>query len=104
MSEQNQIDVTITGRHMTVGPQLKKHAQDSIQVAQNKYASRPTSAVVTFDRNGSGVECEVSMHLSPGHTAIAKAEASDAHQAFNQSLVKLEKQLRRYKSRLKDHH
>ena len=104
MNNQTTIEVTITGRHMTVGKPLWNHAYNNIQTAQSKYAERPTGAFVTFAKNGTGFECEISMHLSPGHTAIAKTEAYDVFLAFNQTLGKLEKQLRRYKSRLKEHH
>lgn len=43
-------------------------------------------------------------HLSTGLTAQASAEKDDVYAACDAALSRLEKQLRRYKRRLKDHH
>ena len=44
------------------------------------------------------------MHLSTGLNASAKAKATEIYAAFDSCCEKMEKQLRRYKRRLKDHH
>lgn len=44
------------------------------------------------------------MHLSTGLTAQAKANATEIYAAFDACAEKMDKQLRRYKRRLKDHH
>ena len=44
------------------------------------------------------------MHLSTGLTAQAKAHETEIYAAFDKCADKMEKQLRRYKRRLKDHH
>jgi hypothetical protein len=44
------------------------------------------------------------VHLSTGLTASAKASADEIYAAFDSCCEKMEKQLRRYKRRLKDHH
>jgi len=42
--------------------------------------------------------------LSTGLTAQARAHATEIYASFDGSLEKMDKQLRRYKRRLKDHH
>ena len=96
--------ITISGRQLDVGDALKEHVTSYIEAAETKYAERPTEARVTFSKNGSAFDCEVSMHLSTGISTVARAEAHDIYSSFKQSYEKLEKQLRRYKRRLKDHH
>ena len=98
------MEVTISGRHLTIGDALRKQVNDNIQTAQSKYAERPTETHVTFSKDGSGVTCEITMHLSTGITILASSTDKDASQSFNQAEDKMEKQLRRYKRRLKDHH
>jgi hypothetical protein len=44
------------------------------------------------------------VHLSTGLTAAAKGHAHEIYAAFDATSEKMEKQLRRYKRRLKDHH
>jgi hypothetical protein len=48
------------------------------------------------------VDCTV--HLSSGISLQAAGQAGDAHSAFDDALGKLEKRVRRYKRRLKNHH
>jgi hypothetical protein len=48
--------------------------------------------------------CETTVHLSTGLTAQAKASNPEIYSAFDSCCEKMEKQLRRYKRRLKDHH
>ena len=44
------------------------------------------------------------MHLPTGLTVQAKARADEIYASFEGSVERMEKQLRRYKRRLKDHH
>jgi ribosomal subunit interface protein len=69
-----------------------------------KYAGRPTEAVIIFSRSAHEYVCEATVHLSTGLTAQAKAHATEIYAAFDSCAEKMEKQLRRYKRRLKDHH
>ncbi len=69
-----------------------------------KYAERPTDANVVFSRDAHEHVCEATVHLSTGLTAQAKASAIDIYAAFDSCNEKMEKQLRRYKRRLKNHH
>jgi ribosomal subunit interface protein len=67
-------------------------------------SQRPTDATIIFSRDAHEYVCETIVHLSTGLTAQAKAHANDIYAAFDQAGEKMDKQLRRYKRRLKDHH
>ncbi len=69
-----------------------------------KYAGRPTDANVIFSKSAHEFVCEAIVHLSTGLTTQAKAHATEIYSAFDKCNEKLDKQLRRYKRRLKDHH
>lgn len=69
-----------------------------------KYAERPTDANVIFSKSANEYVCEATVHLSTGLTAQAKAHDHEIYAAFEKCAEKMEKQLRRYKRRLKDHH
>ncbi|MEL7029653.1 MAG: ribosome-associated translation inhibitor RaiA [Pseudomonadota bacterium] len=94
----------ITGKHMDVGAALQTYVTDSMQAAIEKYAERPTDANIVFSKRGHEFRCEATLHLSTGLTAQAHAVAHEVYGAFDQCCDKMEKQLRRYKRRLKDHH
>jgi hypothetical protein len=57
-----------------------------------------------FSKSGHEFVCEATVHLSTGLTAQAKAHDTEIYAAFDSCGEKMDKQLRRYKRRLKDHH
>lgn len=94
----------ISGKQIDIGEALQTHVKDSLGAAVGKYAERPTDANVIFSRSGAEYACEATVHLSTGLTASAKGHAHEIYAAFDSACEKMEKQLRRYKRRLKDHH
>lgn len=94
----------ISGKQIDVGQALQTHVENELTSIVEKYAERPTDAHVFFSKSASELVCEATIHLSTGMTATAKAHAHEIYAAFDDCSEKLEKQLRRYKRRLKDHH
>ncbi|MEO9683474.1 MAG: ribosome-associated translation inhibitor RaiA [Tateyamaria sp.] len=94
----------ISGKHIDVGDALQTHVRNDLGAVVQKYAERPTSAQVIFSKSAHEFVCEATVHLSTGLTASAKAHATEIYAAFDSCSDKMEKQLRRYKRRLKDHH
>jgi len=94
----------ISGKQIDIGEALQTHVKAQLDSVAQKYAERPTDAMITFSRSSSEYVCEATIHLSTGLTASARAHAHEIYSAFDQCSDKLEKQLRRYKRRLKDHH
>jgi len=94
----------ITGKQIDIGKALQVHVKDELGSVVQKYAERPTDANVIFSKTAHEYVCETTVHLSTGLTAQAKANATEIYAAFDQCAGKMEKQLRRYKRRLKDHH
>lgn len=94
----------ISGKQIDIGEALQTHVKEELGEAVKKYAERPTDATVVFSKSGHEFVCEATVHLSTGLTASAKAHNNDIYGAFDGCNEKMEKQLRRYKRRLKDHH
>ena len=94
----------ISGKQIDIGEALQTHVRGELGEAVAKYAERPTDAQVVFSKSGHEYVCESTVHLSTGLTASAKAHATEIYGAFDACREKMEKQLRRYKRRLKDHH
>jgi ribosomal subunit interface protein len=94
----------ISGRQIDVGEALQTHVKSELGETVEKYSQRPTDASVIFSRMAHEYGCEVTVHLSTGLTAAAKGHANEIYAAFENCREKMDKQLRRYKRRLKDHH
>jgi ribosomal subunit interface protein len=97
--------IQVAGRQMDVGEALRTRIETELESGVSKYFSRATDATVTVGKNGgTGVEVDCTVHLSSGISLQSQGHGGDAHSAFDAALTKLETRVRRYKSRLKNHH
>jgi ribosomal subunit interface protein len=99
------MQVQVSGKHMDVGEALGSRISQELQDGIGKYFERggqDAEVVVAKDGHGFKVDCWV--RLASGQSLVTTGTGGDAHAAFTDSLDKLEKRVRRYKRRLKDHH
>lgn len=94
----------ISGKQLDVGEALQTHVKTELGETVEKYMQRPTDATVVFSRLAHEFLCETTVHLSTGLTASAVGKATEVYAAFDACREKMDKQLRRHKRRLKDHH
>ncbi|MEY4983173.1 MAG: ribosome-associated translation inhibitor RaiA [Pseudomonadota bacterium] len=94
----------ISGKQIEMGEALQTHVKAELGEVIEKYAQRPTEAVVVFSRVAHEFHCEATIHLSTGLNAQAKGHAPEIYAAFESCREKMDKQLRRHKRRLRDHH
>ncbi|WP_420560626.1 ribosome hibernation-promoting factor, HPF/YfiA family [Tepidicaulis sp.] len=98
------MQLQVTGIHIDVGDALRVHVSERMEASVGKYFDRPVDAHVTFQREGHGFRAECTVHLSSGMTLNTQNDASEVYAAFDGAVERLDKRLRRYKRRLKDHH
>ncbi len=96
--------IQVSGKHIDIGEALRGHVEERLEDAVAKYFDRPVDSVVVFSKEAHEFVADTSVHLSTGMSGQAKGRASDIYAAFEAAVDRLEKQLRRYKRRLKDHH
>ena len=98
------MQIQVNGKQLDVGAALTTHVNENLADMVEKYSHRPLEAHVTFSKDGHEFICDTSVHLSTGLSAQAKGRNGEIYAAFDAALSRMEKQLRRYKRRLKDHH
>jgi ribosomal subunit interface protein len=98
------IRVSVAGRQMDVGEALRGRILEDLSKGVQKYFSHGAEASVTIAREGHLFDVDCVVHLDSGITLEAHGEGGDAHAAFDSALSKIEKRVRRYKRRLKNHH
>ncbi len=96
--------IKVNGKQIDVGAALTSHCEDRLNDIVFKYAERPVEAAVTFSKDRYEYVADLTVHLSTGLTTKSQAKTSEAYDAFDKALSRMETQLRRYKRRLKDHH
>src|SRR6478672_2030501 len=94
----------ISGRNIDVGDALRERINRRVTDATEKYFDGGCSGHVTIGREGFGFRTECVIHLDSGTLLEAEALAADAYASADQAALRIEKRLRRYKRRLKDHH
>jgi ribosomal subunit interface protein len=98
------MDIQVSGKNMDLGDALQSHVASKLTDGVTKYFGRGAEAVVTFTKERHVIGCEITAHLASGVFLAAHGESEDAYGAFETGLEKLEKRVRRYKRRLKNHH
>jgi ribosomal subunit interface protein len=98
------LNVRVTGRNIDVGEALRSKIQEELQAGIGRYITRDGEAVVTLEKQRHLYHVETIIHLDSGISLESNGEASEPHAAFAAALEKIEKRVRRYKRRLKDHH
>lgn len=94
----------ITGKNFDTGEALQLHVQDKISQITSKYIGPEISSRVTIEKVGARFETHVSLALRNGQLVDAQGTGDDAYKSVDDALEHLEKQVRRYKRKLKDHH
>jgi ribosomal subunit interface protein len=98
------MDIRISGHQIETGEALRAHSEERLATIVEKHFSRALSSVVTFGKAPGGFfRCDIITHVRHGLILKAAGLASDAHQALDQAVEKIDTQLRRHHRRLKDH-
>lgn len=98
--------ITVSGKNMDVGAALRSHAESRLGHEVEKYLDRVTDANIVFSKESHFIRTDINLNTGTHSRIIikSKGEAGDAYVSFNDAADKIEKQLRRYKRRIKNHH
>ena len=94
----------VHGKQIDVGSALRVATEEKVASSVAKYFDRDANATITYSKENHEFLCDCLVHLASGLTVQTSGAANDAHVARDLALERLEKRLRRYRRRLKDHH
>lgn len=98
------MSLRVSGKNINIGEALRAHITQRLEQAAAKYFDGGVSGHVTISPEGSGYRADCSLHLTSGIVLQADGRAQEPYATFDQAADRIEKRLRRYKSRLKSHH
>lgn len=98
------MSLRIAGKNMDIGDSLRERIEDRIEEAVSKYFDGGYSGTITVEKSGAGFDADCKLHLDTGIVMQATANHGDAVSSFDAAAERIEKRLRRYKRKLKDHH
>ena len=100
------MDIRVSGHQIDTGDALRERVEERLGAMAEKFFARAVSAHAPFGKgpHDHSFTCDLVMPVRNGVVLKASADAGAAPAAFEAAADKIEKQLRRYLRRLKDHH
>ena len=93
----------VSGKNMDVGDALRGKAEEHFASVVGKYFDGGYDGHLTLTPDGIGYRADCVVHLDSGAVLQASAQAGDATSAFEVMALNIEKRLRRYNRKLKQH-
>lgn len=100
------MQTNIIGSNMDIGESLTGYVEENLNKSVKKYFDKAISADVHFKKDGvlfNVLVCVNEGVKGGGIVVKAEAEAGDAYGCFTEACQKIEKQLSRYKERIKNY-
>lgn len=98
------MQVQVSGKQVDVGDALRSRIVDELSGQIGRFFERGGAAEVVVAREGHLFRVDCFVTLASGQQIVAHSDGGDAHAAFSGALDRIEKRIRRYKRRLKNHH
>ncbi len=93
----------VTGKNVDAGGAYKDYIAEKISVVLEKYIGPEISGHARLEKEKTGFRTNCSIRLKTGLLLEAHGEGHDAYSSADAAVERLEKRLRRYKRRLKNH-
>ena len=94
----------VSGKQFEVGDVLPEMVRKRLEAVVGKLFNGGTESSVVFSHEGPWFRADCTTHLDSGVVLKSEGSAADAYRAFDEAVDRLERQIRRHKRRLKNHH
>jgi ribosomal subunit interface protein len=93
----------VSGKNLDIGDSLRTHISEKVQTLIARYFDGNITGHVVITPEGSAYRTDCSLHLSSGMNLQSEGRAHEPYASFEQAADKIERRLRKYKKRLKEH-
>src|SRR5579863_77477 len=100
---QASMPLRVSGKNLDIGESLRTHVLEKVQTLIARYFDGKVTGHVVISPEGSTYRTDCSLHLSSGMNLQSEGRAHEPYASFEQAADKVERRLRRYKKRLKEH-
>ena len=99
------MNIIIYSKHLQIGNSLDEYIKRELKNTVTKYFRDALNAHVTIKKEGQVFKTEIIINDGTGTGVLIKSnrEEYDSYKSFNMANERIEKQLRRYKTRIKNH-
>ena len=96
--------VSVKGKHIDIGDSLRTHVNTKIEELVSKYLDELQDANVTFSKDAHLFCSDVTVRSVKGIPLQSVASSSEPYSAFDAAMSKLEKRIKKHKSKLRNTH
>lgn len=93
----------VSGKNLDIGESLRNHVMEKVESVIARYFDGKVTGHVVISPEGSAFRTDCSLHLSSGMNLQSEGRAHEPYASFEQAADKIERRLRKYKKRLKEH-
>ena len=93
----------VSGKNLDIGEALRQHILEKVEATVARYFGGSVGGHVVMTREGFGYRSDCTLRLSSGVSLHAEGRGREPYLCFDQAADKIERRLRRYKTRLKTH-
>lgn len=99
------MEIMVYGKHIQIGASFDEHIKTHLKDTVKKYFKDALNAHVAIEKEGQLFKTEIVVNDGTGNGVLIKSNGQeyDSYRSFNIANEKIEKQLRRYKSRIASH-
>jgi ribosomal subunit interface protein len=95
--------IQVSGQQIDIGDALRTHVDEKLNSGVAKFFDHTLDAAVGFTRERERFVCNIAVHVYSGLTMRADGSATEIYASFDAAAARIEKQLRRHKTRIKAH-
>ena len=96
--------VSIKGKQVQVSEALKEHIERLVVAISEKYFGDPLDGSVTISKEGNEFRADIAVHVGRDMFVRGHGIAVDAYRSADKAGEHIDKRLRRFKRRVRDHH
>ena len=96
--------IQVTGKNIDAGDAFKDYISDKLKGALTKYIGDDITGHIRLEKERGRFRTQCSIRMRTGLVLEANGDGGDAYASADSAVEHLEKRVRRYKRRLKDHH
>jgi ribosomal subunit interface protein len=98
------MQISVRAKQVRLGDGFRTHIAERLEAGIGKYFDDAIEATVQVAREAHDFRVDCAVHVGSGISAQAHAVTGSARDSFEAAVERLEKQLRRHKRYLRDHH
>lgn len=99
------MNIIVSGKHLEIGEALRSHIADFLRKHIKKYFSNAVDANVVIRKESANFHTHITVNDGTGTHLLINADGddSDPYRSSEKAVKRIEKQLERYKNRIKNH-